>query len=55
VFPEFLRTERWDCFLFVDLPTPEERLEIWRIWLKYYGLPDSAPLPPDADWAGGRD
>ena len=51
---ELSRAERWDCLFFSDLPTPEERLVIWRIWLKYYGLPDDAPLPPDDGWTGAE-
>ena len=35
--PEFLRKGRFDELFFVDLPSPEEREEIWRVQLRRHG------------------
>lgn len=40
--PEFLRKGRFDEIFFVDLPTKEERVHIWRIQLEKRLTPDSA-------------
>jgi len=36
--PEFGRAERFDGVYFVDLPTPEQREAIWRIYASAFGL-----------------
>lgn len=40
--PEFLRKGRFDEIFFVDLPTKEERVDIWRIQLEKRLVPSSA-------------
>ena len=35
--PEFSRAERFDAIFFVDVPTEEERMTIWQIYLHMYG------------------
>ena len=52
--PEFLRAERWDAIFFVDVPTAEEREQIWRIWLARYGLAEDVPRPKDEGWTGAE-
>jgi hypothetical protein len=39
--PEFSRAERFDAVFFVDVPTEEERLAIWQIYLHLYGHAES--------------
>lgn len=39
--PELLRKGRWDELFFIDLPTREERVEIWRVQIARHGrVPD---------------
>ena len=43
--PELLRKGRWDELFFIDLPTPQERIEIWRVQIKRHGRnPDKFDL-----------
>jgi len=35
--PELLRKGRWDELFFIDLPTPQERVEIWRVQIRRHG------------------
>jgi len=39
---------------FFDLPTPQERANIWKLHLKANGLPAASPLPDDTDWTGAE-
>lgn len=48
--PEFARSERFDGTFFLDLPGPEEKRAIWRMYRERYRLDPAAPLPPDRDW-----
>lgn len=48
--PEFARSERFDATFFLDLPGPEPRRELWRMYLARYGLDPSQATPPDRDW-----
>ena len=50
---EFIRSERWDAIFFVDIPTYEERQQIWKIWKSYYGISDNK-LPEDDNWTGAE-
>jgi hypothetical protein len=58
--PQYLRSERWDSLWFVDLPNREEKIAIWGIYLKKYGLSLAGmidqeradPVPDDAGWTG---
>lgn len=38
--PEFSRAERFDGIFFFDIPTAEERVAIWNIYLRLYGHSD---------------
>jgi SpoVK/Ycf46/Vps4 family AAA+-type ATPase len=52
--PEFARAERFDGVFFVDLPSPEQRQSIWRIYLDLFGLDARQKLPPDDRWTGAE-
>ena len=52
--PEFTRSGRWDAIFFVDLPSPQEREAIWKIWLSHYGLSEDSPRPKDDNWTGAE-
>jgi SpoVK/Ycf46/Vps4 family AAA+-type ATPase len=52
--PEFSRSERFDGVFFVDLPTREQRQEIWRLYLAKYDLDTRQKLPPDEDFTGAE-
>lgn len=44
----FLRSERWDAIFFLDLPSPAERDQIFKIWSKFYDITPSKTNPvPD--------
>lgn len=47
--PELMRKGRFDEVFFVDLPTPEERQQIFNIHLRRRGL-TAASIGGDADW-----
>ena len=48
--PEFARSERFDATFFLDLPGPEQRQAIWRMYLDKFGLNPSQRTPTDRDW-----
>jgi adenylylsulfate kinase-like enzyme len=48
--PEFARSERFDATFFLDLPGPEEKRAIWRMYREKYQLDPAGPLPQDRDW-----
>jgi len=57
--PELLRKGRWDEMFFIDLPTADERVEIWNVHLskkgrnpKKFDLNDLADGTPD--WTGAE-
>lgn len=49
---ELKRRFRFGTFFF-DLPTVEERLAIWQLYVKKYQLPDQ-PVPADTGWTGAE-
>ena len=51
--PEFSRAERFDGVFFLDLPSEQERRQIWRIYLAKFGIADQ-PLPKDDGWTGAE-
>jgi hypothetical protein len=51
---EFSRAERWDGVFFLDLPTPAEKSEIWRLYLEHFQLEATQRLPPDEAWTGAE-
>ena len=48
--PEFSRSERFDATFFLDLPGPNEKRAIWRMYRETYRLDPAGPLPQDRDW-----
>jgi hypothetical protein len=48
--PEFSRSERFDATFFLDLPGPEEKRAIWRMYRERYALDPACRLPRDRDW-----
>lgn len=51
--PELRRRFRYGIWFF-DLPSPEERAQIWALHLRAYGVPEDAPRPDDTDWTGAE-
>jgi SpoVK/Ycf46/Vps4 family AAA+-type ATPase len=52
--PEFSRAERFDGVFFLDLPSPEQKLKIWEIYLKLFGLDAQQARPKDDQWTGAE-
>lgn len=52
--PEFMRAERLDGVFFVDLPTAEQRREIWKLCRSQYDIAASEPIPADDGWTGAE-
>ncbi|HET6423251.1 MAG TPA: AAA family ATPase [Planctomycetaceae bacterium] len=52
--PEFTRAERLDGVFFVDLPSAEQRLEIWSLYRRQYDIAANQPIPPDEGWTGAE-
>lgn len=57
--PELLRKGRWDELFFIDLPTTEERVEIWRVQIaRHNRKPKGYELPKLANategWTGAE-
>lgn len=55
--PEFSRAERFDGIFFIDLPTQDERCDIWAMYLQHFGLgvpADARHLPADSNWTGAE-
>ena len=52
--PEFARSERFDGTFFLDLPGPEEKRSIWRLYLGKYGLDPEQRRPRDLDFTGAE-
>lgn len=51
--PEFSRAERFDGVFFLDLPSSSEKVKIWEMYLKMFGLTAQAK-PNDTDWTGAE-
>lgn len=51
--PEFSRPERFDGIFFIDLPSLEERIAIWELYLHKYKV-DDHPSFNDAGWTGAE-
>ncbi len=52
--PEFTRAERLDGVFFVDLPTAEQRRDIWTQYRRQYDIAVQQPLPADEGWSGAE-
>src|SRR4051794_25938955 len=48
--PEFARSERFDATFILDLPGPEEKRAIWRMYREKYGIDPAARTPESRDW-----
>lgn len=47
--PQFLNRFSFGTWFF-DMPTREEKDEIWSIWKKAYGIAEEMPIPRDEGW-----
>src|SRR5271168_4203728 len=52
--PELARAERFDGVFFLDLPGPNERETIWRMYIRKFGLDPDQRRPQDRDWVGAE-
>ena len=54
--PEYLRAERWDAMFYIDLPTRDEKNQIWNIWARRFTISGEPfiNLPEDKDWTGAE-
>ncbi|HMC12207.1 MAG TPA: AAA family ATPase, partial [Pirellulaceae bacterium] len=52
--PEFSRAERFDGIFFLDLPSREQKDQIWQIYAQAYGLETPQRRPPDDAWTGAE-
>jgi len=52
--PEFMRAERFDAIVFLDLPGDEQKQAIWRQYIGYFDLDASQRLPNDTQWSGAE-
>ena len=52
--PELTRAERFDGVFFCDLPTEQNRLSIWQIWMSHFGIDPVDKIPDDQMWTGSE-
>jgi SpoVK/Ycf46/Vps4 family AAA+-type ATPase len=52
--PEFSRAERFDGIFFLDLPTREQKDQIWQLYVKTYQLEAPQRRPDDEHWTGAE-
>ena len=52
--PELARAERFDGVFFLDLPTPDERDQIWALYRRQFGIPENQARPDDSSWTGAE-
>lgn len=55
--PEFSRAERFDGIFFMDLPSQDERLKIWDLWMPHFRIQDSTTrtvMVEDKNWTGAE-
>ena len=48
--PELFRAGRFDAFVYKDIPTIEEREQVWEHYLKQFDITESKPKPDDTGW-----
>ena len=49
---EFLRAERWDAIFFIDIPSEEEAIAIWKLYMKKYEIDED--IPNTSNWTGAE-
>src|SRR5260370_33424671 len=47
--PEFSRAERFDGIFFLDLPSPEEKAAIWKLYRQLFGIAAAQAQPNDTN------
>jgi len=52
--PEFARSERFDGTFFLDLPGPEEKQAVWRMYREGYRIDPDDRTPQDRDWTASE-
>jgi hypothetical protein len=52
--PELSRAERFDGVFFLDLPTPDERDQIWSLYRRQFSIPETQARPDDSSWTGAE-
>jgi SpoVK/Ycf46/Vps4 family AAA+-type ATPase len=52
--PELSRAERFDGIFFLDLPGPQQRDQIWAMYLRKFGLGPDQCRPESRDWTGAE-
>jgi hypothetical protein len=51
---ELSRAERFDSVMFLDLPGPQQRDQIWSMYLRKFGLDLDQRRPESRDWTGAE-
>jgi SpoVK/Ycf46/Vps4 family AAA+-type ATPase len=52
--PEFSRCERFDGIFFLDLPSREEKDQIWHLYRQLYEIDPAQRQPDDTNWTGAE-
>ena len=52
--PELTRAERWDSIQFLDIPGPQQRQAIWKLYISTFGLDANQRLPKDDNFTGAE-
>jgi hypothetical protein len=52
--PELTRAERLDGIFFCDLPSQQDKLVIWHIWMSHFGIDPVEPIPNDDLFTGSE-
>ena len=52
--PELTRSERLDGIFFCDLPSQEDKVVIWHIWMSHFGIDPVESIPNDDLWTGSE-
>jgi hypothetical protein len=52
--PEFSRAERFDGIFFLDLPSRQQKDQIWQLYLTQFGITAEQRRPQDTEWTGAE-
>ncbi len=52
--PEFSRAERFDGVFFLDLPSRDQKDEIWQLYREHFGISPEERRPDDESWTGAE-